>query len=33
MSGTNHSEIQAVIEVSARLGRDQLLVQAGSGLR
>ena len=31
MSGTNHSEIQALIDVSARLGRDPLLVQAGSG--
>jgi rhamnose utilization protein RhaD (predicted bifunctional aldolase and dehydrogenase) len=29
--GTNHSEIQALIDVSARLGRDPLLVQAGSG--
>jgi rhamnose utilization protein RhaD (predicted bifunctional aldolase and dehydrogenase) len=31
VSGTNHSEIQALIDVSARLGRDPLLVQAGSG--
>lgn len=31
MSGTNHSEVQALIDVSARLGRDPLLVQAGSG--
>ncbi len=32
MSGTNHSEIQALVDVSARLlGRDPLLVQAGSG--
>ena len=31
MSGTNHSEIQALIDVSARLGRDPLLVQAGTG--
>jgi rhamnose utilization protein RhaD (predicted bifunctional aldolase and dehydrogenase) len=29
--GTNHSEIQALIDVSARLGHDPLLVQAGSG--
>jgi hypothetical protein len=29
VSGTNHSEIQALIDVSARLGRDPLLVQAG----
>jgi rhamnose utilization protein RhaD (predicted bifunctional aldolase and dehydrogenase) len=29
--GTNHSEIQALIDVSAALGRDPLLVQAGSG--
>ncbi len=31
MAGTNHSELQALIDVSARLGRDPLLVQAGSG--
>jgi rhamnose utilization protein RhaD (predicted bifunctional aldolase and dehydrogenase) len=31
VSGINHSEIQALIDVSARLGRDPLLVQAGSG--
>ena len=31
MGGTNHSEIQALIDVSAHLGRDPLLVQAGSG--
>ena len=31
MSGTNHSEIQSLIDISARLGRDPLLVQAGSG--
>lgn len=31
MSRTNHSQIQALIEVSARLGCDPLLVQAGSG--
>jgi rhamnose utilization protein RhaD (predicted bifunctional aldolase and dehydrogenase) len=31
VSGTSHSEIQALIEVSARLDRDPLLVQAGSG--
>jgi rhamnose utilization protein RhaD (predicted bifunctional aldolase and dehydrogenase) len=31
VSGTNHSEIQALIDVSARLGCDPLLVQAGSG--
>ena len=30
MSGTNHSEVQALIDVSVRLGRDPLLVQAGS---
>jgi rhamnose utilization protein RhaD (predicted bifunctional aldolase and dehydrogenase) len=31
VSGTNHSEIQALTDVSARLGCDPLLVQAGSG--
>jgi len=31
VSGTSHSEIQALIDVSARIGRDPLLVQAGSG--
>jgi rhamnose utilization protein RhaD (predicted bifunctional aldolase and dehydrogenase) len=31
VSGTNHSEVQALIDVSVRLGRDPLLVQAGSG--
>jgi rhamnose utilization protein RhaD (predicted bifunctional aldolase and dehydrogenase) len=29
--GTYHSEVQALIDVSARLGRNPLLVQAGSG--
>jgi rhamnose utilization protein RhaD (predicted bifunctional aldolase and dehydrogenase) len=31
VAGINHSEIQALIDVSARLGRDPLLVQAASG--
>ena len=31
LPGTNHSETQALIDVSARLARDPLLVQAGSG--
>ena len=31
VSKTSHSEIQSLIDVSARLGRDPLLVQAGSG--
>jgi len=31
VSGTNQTEIHALIDVSARLGRDPLLVQAGCG--